>query len=151
MLKQAKPKPGSRSARLLAAGATVLLLAACAVPPKSMPCPAGTQDLLSINNNMGFWLHITSNGGNELLSLGTGTEPASTSIMLKTGWNLVGYPSATPRLADITLPPEVTMICRYNGASAYGIETLPLASVTMSEGNAYWVYTPITVQWDVDW
>ena len=31
------------------------------------------------------------------------------------------------------------------------IEELPLASVTMSGGNAYWVYTPVIVQWDVDW
>ncbi len=109
------------------------------------------QDLLSVDNDNGFWIHIASNSGDELLSIGTGSQPATSSIILEAGWNLIGYPSATTRQADLTLPGEVTKIAFYNDAQAYSIQELPLSSVTMSSGNAYWVYSTVMVQWDVDW
>ena len=111
----------------------------------------GTQSLTFINNAMGFWIHITSNTGDQLLSTGTGSQPVTTSVTLKAGWNLVGYPSDTPRQADATLPIEVTSIAVYNVSQPYAIEDLPLGSVTMTSGNAYWVYTPVIVQWDIDY
>ncbi|MCK4757721.1 MAG: immune inhibitor A [Thermoplasmata archaeon] len=112
----------------------------------------GIQDLTFADNTMGFWLHITANNGDQVLSTGLGFQPATTSIILKAGWNLVGYPSDTPSQADATLPIQVTKIAVYNvAATPYLIEELPLASVTMTGGNAYWVYTPVVVQWDIDW
>ncbi len=112
---------------------------------------AGTPDLNIINNTMGLWVHLISNAGDELLSIGIGNQPNTTSIMLQAGWNMVGYPSNTPRQADITLPTEVTKIAIYNSSQPYNIEELPLTSVNMSSNNAYWVYTPVIVQWNIDW
>jgi len=53
--------------------------------------PPNLCDLTKINNTMGLWVYITDIGDGYLTV--SGQEPNSTSINLKSGWNLVGYPS----------------------------------------------------------
>jgi hypothetical protein len=53
------------------------------------------NDLKAITEAMGLWIRVTS-PATVTLAL-TGTQPASPSISLVAGWNLVGYPSPVTR------------------------------------------------------
>jgi hypothetical protein len=113
--------------------------------------PASINDMDVFDNTMGVWLHLTSNGGDQQLTVGTGDMPAGpVMINLYTGWNLVSYPSNTPRLASATLPPEADLLSVYDIAQPYLIrDELPNA-VTMQVGNAYWVHCTGDTVWMVD-
>jgi hypothetical protein len=56
-------------------------------------------DLTQVDETMGLWLHATEP---VTLTL-TGWPPISSTIPLQSGWNLVGYPSATARPVDEAL------------------------------------------------
>lgn len=71
------------------------------------------------------------------------------NIHLYIGWNMVGYPSATPRLASITLPAAADIVSVYQTAPPYIQDSFLLGSVTMSEGNAYWVRVTADCSWFV--
>ena len=111
------------------------------------------NDLLTIDNTMGVWLHITANGGNNALTVSqtAGYSAVAVDIFLETGWNMVGYPSATPRDAAATLPVEADFIAVHNPAMPYLIEDFPVVpgAVTMSEGNGYWVHVTGPCWWPV--
>lgn len=111
----------------------------------------GTQTLTTVNNQMGVWLHLTANGGDTMLTLGmVGNYPAAAvNINLYTGWNMVGYPSATPLLASVTLPAQADIVSVWQAASPY-ISDLAPGAVTMSEGNAYWVHVTSDCIWTVN-
>jgi hypothetical protein len=108
------------------------------------------NDLTSVDQRMGMWLHIPDAGalGDGILEL-AGVAPTITSIDLYTGWNLVGYPSATPSLASATLPTEADLVSVYDIAQTYLIRDELPSAVTMSAGNAYWVHVTADVTWDV--
>jgi PKD repeat protein len=57
--------------------------------------PPSLNDNTVIDNTKGFWIHLTGNEGDGVLTAGSGTEPVPTSIQLYAGWNLVGYPAVT--------------------------------------------------------
>ncbi len=81
----------------------------------------------------------------------TGLYPTSgVGISLKAGWNLVGYPSATNRLASITLPGVADRVSIWNAASPYFVDYTDKSLVTMSHGNAYWVRVTSDVTWTVN-
>jgi serine protease AprX len=112
--------------------------------------PPSVNDMDVFDNSMGVWLHLTSNGGDEQLTVGTGNMPAGPVLInLYAGWNLVGYPSATPRLASATLPPEADLIAIYDGGQPYLILDVLPASTPMSEGNAFWVHVTADTVWMV--
>ncbi|MFO7991679.1 MAG: hypothetical protein R6U61_05230 [Thermoplasmata archaeon] len=95
------------------------------------------NDFTEINHTMGFWVHMTSE---DTLVIG-GNKPVSTDIVLQPGWNMVGYASATDRLANDTLPSEVTKIGVFNASREYNIEYIyDLTTYTMTAGEGYWVY-----------
>ena len=50
-----------------------------------------SNDLWSVDNTMALWVHAT---GNCTLAI-AGEAPESTGILLRAGWNMVGYPSRT--------------------------------------------------------
>ena len=56
-------------------------------------------ELLAVDPALGLWIHVTRPGGTTLLV--GGTEPATTSIPLSPGWNLVGFPAGGPRQAAV--------------------------------------------------
>ena len=121
-------------------------------PWKAYRAGVSTSDLVTINNHMGIWLHLTANGGNQLLTTGVaGSYSAgAVNISLYAGWNLVSYPSATSRLASTTLPGAADMVAYYNSGAPYLVtEALPTA-VTFSEGNAYWVHMTSAATWTVN-
>jgi hypothetical protein len=113
---------------------------------------AGTNDLATINNQMGVWLYITANGGDQALTLNTYAANSATPIVisLAAGWNQVGYPSASPSLASATLPAQADIIGYWQAASPYFAQTANLATVTMTAGNAYWVHTTAACDWTVN-
>ena len=108
----------------------------------------------AIDNTGGFWIHLTANGGDEMLTTGLeGVFPSgTTSINLYAGWNLVGYPSATSRLAsDALAGTSADMIAYHNPVAPYRIdETSDLSSIMMDHGNAYWVRVPADTVWNID-
>jgi len=116
----------------------------------SMFKPPSLNDLLTVNHRMGVWMYIPNAAalGDGILTL-AGVQPVNTSINLYTGWNLVGYPSSTPSLASVTLPPEADMVSVCDMGQPYYIRDEPPAAVTMSEGNAYWVRVTANCIWTV--
>ncbi len=111
----------------------------------------GTSNTFTnVENLKGYWLHLTSNGADQLLTVpSTGAYPGTVAITLYAGWNLVGYPSATNRLASATLPGVADMVSLWQAASPYFTDTANLGSVTMSHGNGYWVRVTATTTWTV--
>jgi len=111
--------------------------------------PLGMNDLQNIDHKIGVWIHTT-----EACTMAVnGSLPASTSIPLYAGWNLVSYPSQTSRLASNTLSGTgADMISIHNGASPYFIEDkTDLSTAEMTSGEGYWVHVPADAVWIVDW
>jgi len=104
-------------------------------------------DLWNLDHTVGFWLHATVN----TTLIVYGTLPMSTSITLKAGWNLVGYPSEMSRLASSTLPAEADVVSVWQTASPYIQDFMDKSLVTMSAGNGYWVHVTSDFVWAVDW
>jgi len=121
-------------------------------PWKTYRFGVSTNDLTFINNQMGVWIHLTANNGDQMLTTGVVGDysGAAVDITLTDGWNLVGYPSETDRLASITLPGAVDMVAYYNGGATYLITDAPPNTVTFSNGNAYWVHVTSDTLWSVD-
>jgi len=69
--------------------------------------PPYANSLTSLDPTMGFWIKATTS---DILTV-EGTAPTNTNISLKTGWNLVGYPSMVAQ----GLPGVLTN----NGVSSY--------------------------------
>jgi hypothetical protein len=108
------------------------------------------NDLATIDSAMGVWLFITANGEDQKLTTGAmGYYPSTAvNIQLYAGWNMVGYPSATPSLASATLPAQADKISVWQSGAPYIVDS-PLGSVTMSEGNAYWVHATADCTWAI--
>jgi hypothetical protein len=112
--------------------------------------PAALNDMDVIDNTCGFWLHITANAGDEMLTVGTGGWPAGdVNINLYTGWNLVSFPSPTSQRASDTLPAQADMIAYYDMAQPYRITDRTNFNYWLLEGNAYWVRVTADCVWSV--
>lgn len=108
------------------------------------------NDLDKWNRTMGLWIHMT---GDDNLTI-NGITPSTTIIPLYPGWNMVGYPSSTDRLASEALPTEVSKIGIFNGSKEYNIDYIyDITSYTMRAGEGYWVYNTgdQKVDWTVDY
>ncbi len=114
--------------------------------------PPFLNDVFDVNNTMGVWIHITANGGDGNLTVGSGNYSTSTTVTLYSGWNMVGYPSLTEKSITDALagtgydrPVET-----FNATAPYGIS--PLADTYMMKpGEGYWVHVPADTVWVVDW
>jgi parallel beta-helix repeat protein len=79
------------------------------------------NDLVSINETMGFWINIMPPNGAVLLH--NGTQPLTNqTILLQKGWNMVGYPSLTSYnttvgLNNLILNTHVDAIWSYDTAT----------------------------------
>jgi hypothetical protein len=106
------------------------------------------NDFWNLDHKMGFWLHLTSASASLILS---GDMPTTTIINLKSGWNMIGYPSYTDRLASETLPGEADIVSVYDGnQTAFIRDELDLSSIMMSRGNAYWVHVTSDCNWMIN-
>lgn len=111
-----------------------------------------TQDLLNIDHSIGFWIKIDSLGDGNLTF--AGDFPNSTTIQLKAGWNLVGYPALNDTSYNITeLKFDVSQVMSvegYDSGETYKIK--PLAdSYILKNGEAYWIKVSSDTTWTVDW
>ncbi|MCK4757706.1 MAG: hypothetical protein KAS67_04575, partial [Thermoplasmata archaeon] len=115
------------------------------------PAYPGTQDMpISVNNKMGFWVHLGVN--DNTLRVGEGFAPAGTTIDLVAGWNLVGFPSLSGTYSAGDLKADsgdggMRIEC-FNDAAAYDIEVMPDGD-NFQAGNAYWVFATAAYPWIV--
>jgi len=109
--------------------------------------PSRPGDLPNINNRMGMWVDVTSGCTLSIF----GSEPVSTNIPLKAGWNLVGYPSQSTTYT-VNMLKSATGATRVEGfdasAGPYYLKSLS-NSATLQHGNGYWVYVPADTTWTV--
>ncbi len=112
--------------------------------------PPHFNDLDDWNHSMGLWIQMDMD---DSLTV-NGTKPTSTDIPLYPGWNMVGYPSKTDRLASDSLPSEVSKIGVFNGSNDYNLHyTSDLSNRTLTAGEGYWIYNSAgqKVDWTVDY
>ncbi len=120
-------------------------------PWKTYRTGSTVNDLTTISNAMGVWLWITANGGDQYLTVGvTGDySAAAVNINLYTGWNIVGYPTATSRTESATLPAAADFVAVWQAATPYITQHAKGASM-MSNGHAYWVHVTADCVWTVN-
>lgn len=116
-------------------------------PWKTYRIGGTANDLANADYTSALWIHATAPC---ILSV-YGNIPSSTAIPLYTGWNLVGYPSATSRLASVTLPPVADIVGIWSATSPYVVDYTDKTLVTMSQGNGYWVHVTADCSWSVNW
>ena len=111
--------------------------------------PGGASNTFNyVDNTMGIWLQIVSNGGDQSLTVGSDLGyPDSLNIHLYTGWNLIGWPSATSMSASMI--PNVDKVAVYQTEPPYIIDLMPW-EVTLSQGNGYWVHVTADCQWTLE-
>lgn len=112
--------------------------------------PSHYNDLHEWNRKIGVWIHMTADDNLTI----EGTAPVTTNITLEPGWNMVGYPSITDRLASETLPAEVSKIGVFDPYEDYNVNHIPdLPKYTLTAGEGYWVYNDAdhSVVWTVDY
>jgi len=119
-------------------------------PWKTYRVGATTNDLATITNTMGVWLWITANGGDQALTLNAYAAPSTTpvTINLRTGWNMVGYPTMTSRAESATLPAAADFVATWQAATPY-ITQHAKGAALMVAGNAYWVHVTADCVWTV--
>ncbi|MCK5039003.1 MAG: hypothetical protein KAS16_07885 [Thermoplasmata archaeon] len=104
------------------------------------------NDLRYLDHEMGFWIYCTRMDN---LSI-SGCAPQHTVIELRSGWNMVGYPSmnemtVAEALAGIQDP--MLEVCDTH----YPYDLRDLAADDMMEpGKGYWVYVDSHVIWIID-
>jgi hypothetical protein len=109
------------------------------------------NDLLVINETLGFWVHITQP---ELTVFNfNGEKPSSNqTIQLHPGWNMVGYPSLTSYnrttgLNNLTFDTHIDAIQWYDAATKTWDFMDP--DDNFVPGRGYWVHSKVNVEWEV--
>jgi parallel beta-helix repeat protein len=109
------------------------------------------NDLFTLNESMGFWIHITSPG--DTIFLYNGTQPlANQNIHLQEGWNLVGYPSLsdhnrTHGMNNLQFGTEVDVIQWYDATTQSWHFMGP--NDNFEKGRGYWVHSKVSTVWEV--
>jgi hypothetical protein len=115
-------------------------------PWKTYRVGSSVNDLVGIDNTMGFWIYINQPNVNLTVR---GSIPTYTTIPLYAGWNLVGYPTLTTETVGNALW----------GTGADRVEVfdpvLPFikevgATYVMKPGEGYWVHVPADTVWTVN-
>ncbi|MFQ6128811.1 MAG: peptide-N4-asparagine amidase [Thermoplasmata archaeon] len=102
------------------------------------------RDLSLIDSKMGFWIYITAPANLEIV----GPLPNVTSIKLREGWNMVGFPSLAENytVSDFMADTGATRVEGYADLPPYYLTELP-SDYILRQGEGYWVYVPQTVDW----
>jgi hypothetical protein len=95
---------------------------------------------------MAFWVSVYINSGITV----AGSVPTSTEIPLKTGWNLVGYPSFTERNVSDAL--SGIPYDRIEGYDILSIQRIRLLSGNdnMKPTHGYWIRVSSDATWTID-
>jgi hypothetical protein len=113
--------------------------------------PNYLNDLNQLNNELGFFIHITNSNGTDLTI--PGDVPTSPhTITLKFGWNLVGYPSMTQRSRDSALN-NLNFDNQVDVIQYYDASTDTFMDVDNKDkfqpGNGYWIHATQDCDWIV--
>lgn len=114
--------------------------------------PPNTNQLLNLNNNMGFWIHI--NQSNQVELIVNGDSPSAPShIQLYAGWNLIGYPSETKRarvdaLNNLVFGDDVDIIQWYDSQNQTYLNLKE--SDFMESGWGYFIHAKQDCSWIVN-
>jgi parallel beta-helix repeat protein len=117
-------------------------------PWKTYRVGSSVNDLASIDNTMGIWMHVTENC---TLAVG-GSVPVSTNIVLYAGWNMVGYPSLATgmNVGDALWGTGADRVEVFDSGSPSLIKQVGPAYLMMP-GEGYWVHVPYDTMWTVNW
>jgi beta propeller repeat protein len=104
------------------------------------------NDLKSLDHRGGFWLNISENATLRVYGL----PPPPTNILLRAGWNLVGYPTANSAttVAVSFWGTGVSIVESFDPQATYRLATVGPAQV-MRPGAGYWVFTVMDAVWAV--
>ncbi|MBI5001687.1 MAG: hypothetical protein HZB92_09255 [Euryarchaeota archaeon] len=107
-------------------------------------------DLVTVDPRTGIWLNVTTIGDG-FISL-SGHKLGAISVPLKTGWNLVGYPTLNDlvTVADAFWGTGATMVEAFDPMALYGTRAVSPTYI-MKPGEGYWVYVPTDTVWSVYW
>jgi parallel beta-helix repeat protein len=112
--------------------------------------PSSLNDPIELYHFKGYWINFTIPG--QTLTVRGDRFASPLSIPLYAGWNLVGFPSLTPRSISAALagtgydlPVE-----GFNASAPYHITALA-DTYMMQPGEGYWVHVPADTVWVVDW
>ncbi|MCK4266915.1 MAG: hypothetical protein KAX31_06510, partial [Thermoplasmata archaeon] len=109
--------------------------------------PPALNQLQDADHTMGLWLSVT---GPCTLNV-EGEIPENTTINLRAGWNLVGYPCLVDQPAVDTLPSEVDMVALADEMEPYLIrDVYDISTVTLRTGEGYWLRSTADVIWTVE-
>jgi len=114
--------------------------------------PSQLDTLETIDQKKGFWIHITVRGGVVLEYSGLPPPGATGAVLLKTGWNAVGYSSIHNYQRDVALGPltfgiEVDSIWYYDALNNIWREMG--ASDYFVTGRGYWFHAAQDSVWVV--
>ncbi len=103
-------------------------------------------DLKRINLTQGFWVNATEQSNLTV----AGIVPPSTTIYLREGWNLVGYPSFMNRTVSEALEGKIWVSVEGfdNASSPYHLRRLSETDI-MTSGEGYWIYFSTSGVWTV--
>jgi len=121
-------------------------------PWKTYRVGSPVNDLATISSTMGVWLWITTNGGDQALTLNAYVAPSATAVTvsLYTGWNMVGYPTMTSRAESATLTnAAIDFVAVWQAATPF-ITQHAKGATLMTHGNAYWVHVTADCTWVVN-
>jgi hypothetical protein len=115
---------------------------------------AGLNDLTAMNNTQGVWLYVTAVGDGKICLGGAGySKPVSTNISLRTGWNLVGFPSDDTNYTLAMLVaacPPVDTAEQFDAMQTY--QTSVMAdSAAFAQGKGYWIFVNTDAIWNKEW
>lgn len=109
------------------------------------PDEPAASDLNRIEPGMGLWIRMVQPA---TLTV-SGLPPASTTITLSKGWNLVGYPSNRTRpVEDVFGPavPQIERVITYRAVEGNWYSYLPALDAPVNDleivtpGRGYWIY-----------
>jgi hypothetical protein len=109
------------------------------------------NDLTAVDNTRGVWIYVTA-VGDGFVNV-TGVQPVTTAVQLRTGWNLVGFPSDDAAYTVAMLKsdcPSVSIVERFDGAQTYRTSAMADAEPFV-QGAGYWVYCSADVMWNKAW
>ncbi|MBI4020062.1 MAG: hypothetical protein HY367_01910 [Candidatus Aenigmarchaeota archaeon] len=114
--------------------------------------PAFLNTLTQIDERQGFWINATQNASLEI----TGTIPASPVFNIKEGWNLIGYPSITPRPPGSVfgnVSGNISSVFGFNATTGQFDVFIPNGNgtlMTVNPGSGYWVNATQNATWIFD-
>ncbi|MBI5000018.1 MAG: hypothetical protein HZB92_00605 [Euryarchaeota archaeon] len=114
---------------------------------------ASLNDLSAVDNMMGVWIYVTTVGDGQICLGGAGYSNATSTVtQIKTGWNLVGFPSddSAYTVAMLKADTGATIVEGWVNTPPY--YTTGLADPTpLAMGKAYWIYCPSDTSWTKAW